>query len=99
MTVKKIIGKLHLWLGFTSGIIVFIIAVTGCLYAFQAEISALTGKAYMNVAAQNASYLPPTQIKEIAEKQLPGKHVHSVQYSKTRDKAVVVTFFNFNPDY
>lgn len=98
MSVKKIIGKVHLWLGFTSGIIVFIIAVTGCLYAFQAEISALVGKSYHNVAAQNASFLPPTQIKDIAEKQLPGKHVHSVMYSSA-DKAAVVTFFHLEPDY
>ncbi|OQP47048.1 peptidase M4 [Niastella yeongjuensis] len=94
MTVKKIIGKVHLWLGFTSGIVVFIIAVTGCLYAFQAEISKLTGKAYRNVAPQNTPYLQPTQLKDIAEKQLPGKHLHSVQYG-TRNEAVIATFYNF----
>lgn len=99
MTVKKIIGKVHLWLGFTSGIIVFVIAVTGCLYAFQVEISALTGKSYRKVAPQNASYLPPTQIKEIAEKQLPGKHLHSVQYAAAKDRAAVATFYNLEPDY
>jgi uncharacterized iron-regulated membrane protein len=94
MTVKKIIGKVHLWLGFTSGIIVFIIAVTGCLYAFQAEISKLTGKDYRYVAPQSTPYLLPTKLKEIAEKQLPGKHVHSVQYG-ARNEAVVATFYNF----
>jgi uncharacterized iron-regulated membrane protein len=98
MTVKKIIGKIHLWLGLTSGIIVFIIAVTGCLYAFQAEISALTGKSYRQVSSQHASYLPPTQLKQIAEKQLPGKHLHSVQYG-ARNEAAVVTFYNFEPEY
>lgn len=98
MTIKKIIGKVHLWLGFTSGIIVFIIAVTGCLYAFQAEISELTQSAYRKVTPKKASYLPPTQIKEIAEKQLPGKHVHSVQYGH-KDRAAVVTFYNLEPAY
>src|ERR1044071_5396721 len=94
MTVKKIIGKAHLWLGFTSGIIVFIIAVTGCLYAFQAEISKLTGKAYRQVTTQNTPYLQPTQLKEIAEKHLPGKHLHSVQYG-ARNETVIATFYNF----
>jgi uncharacterized iron-regulated membrane protein len=98
MTVKKIIGKVHLWLGFTSGIIVFIIAVTGCLYAFQAEISAMAGKRYQKVTPQNASYLPPTQIKQIAEAKLPGKHLHSVQYG-AKDQAVVVTFYSVEPEY
>jgi uncharacterized iron-regulated membrane protein len=98
MTIKKIIGKVHLWLGFTSGIIVFVIAVTGCLYAFQAEISALTGKSYRKVAPQNAAYLPPSQMRQIAEKRLPGKHVHSIAYA-AKDQAVVATFFSLEPDY
>jgi len=98
MNIKKIIGKVHLWLGFTSGIIVFIIAITGCLYAFQAEISSFTQSSFRKVAPQQAAYLPPTRFKEIAEKQLPGKHVHSVQYG-AKDEAVAVTFFNFEPEY
>jgi uncharacterized iron-regulated membrane protein len=40
MTAKKIIGNVHLILGLASGIIVFIIAITGCFYAFQEEIQA-----------------------------------------------------------
>lgn len=97
MTVKKIIRKIHLWLGLTTGIIVFIIAVTGCLYAFQAEISKATQKAYRNVPPQKTHYLPPTQLKNIVEKKLPGKHLHSIEYGAT-NKAVAATFFNFNPD-
>lgn len=38
MTFRKAIGKLHLWLGLASGLIVFIVSVTGCLYVFQREI-------------------------------------------------------------
>ncbi|HET9502473.1 MAG TPA: PepSY-associated TM helix domain-containing protein [Hymenobacter sp.] len=38
MTFKKLIGKLHLWLGLASGLIVFIVSITGCLYVFQREI-------------------------------------------------------------
>lgn len=96
MTVKKLIGKVHLWLGLTSGIVVFIIAITGCLYAFQAEISKLTGKAYRYVVPQTTPYLQPAQLKEIAEKQLPGKHLHSVLYG-AHNEAVAATFYNFEP--
>ncbi|OQP58560.1 PepSY-associated TM helix domain-containing protein [Niastella populi] len=98
MTIKKIIGKVHLWLGFTSGIIVFVIAVTGCLYAFQAEISELTQSSYRKVAPQQAPFLLPSQMKAIAEKQLPGKHLHSVQYG-LKDRAAVATFYSFTPQY
>ncbi|GAA4766824.1 MULTISPECIES: PepSY-associated TM helix domain-containing protein [Flavobacterium] len=38
-SIKKKIGKLHLWFGLTIGVFVFIISLTGALYAFQAEIT------------------------------------------------------------
>src|SRR5690242_18381735 len=37
---KKIVGKLHLWLGLTSGLVVFIISITGCIYVFEEELTA-----------------------------------------------------------
>ncbi len=58
----------------------------------------MSGKSYQQVVPQNAPYLLPTQIKQIAEAKLPGKHLHSVQYG-ARDKAVVVTFYGLDPDY
>ena len=95
MRIKKIIGKVHLWLGFTSGIIVFVIAVTGCLYAFQAEITNLTQSSFRKVPPLDVELrLPPTKIKAIAEKALPGKHLHSVQYGLS-DDAAIATFYSF----
>lgn len=41
-TLKKTSRRLHLWLGFVSGIIVFIVCVTGALYVFKDEIEAAT---------------------------------------------------------
>ena len=64
---KKLIGKIHLWLGLSSGIIVFIIAVTGCLYAFQEEIQNITEE-YRFVEKQNEPFLPPSQLEEMAKK-------------------------------
>ena len=97
MTFKKVIGKLHLWLGLSSGLIVFIISVTGCIYAFQAEIQDLT-QPYRFVEAQNKSVLQPSQLKAIAEKELPGKKIHAVLYGKP-GKAAQVIFYSYDPDY
>lgn len=36
---KRVTHCLHLWLGLGAGIIVFIISITGCIYAFEKEIS------------------------------------------------------------
>jgi len=37
-SVRSIFRKVHLWLGMLSGIVIFIVAITGCIYAFQDEI-------------------------------------------------------------
>uniref|UniRef100_A0AB33J8K3 PepSY-associated TM helix domain-containing protein n=2 Tax=unclassified Prevotella TaxID=2638335 RepID=A0AB33J8K3_9BACT len=39
---KEIMRRLHLWLGLLSGIVVFIVCVTGCLYVFKDEIQSAT---------------------------------------------------------
>ncbi|MEP7141771.1 MAG: PepSY domain-containing protein, partial [Ferruginibacter sp.] len=38
MTFKKIIRKVHLWLGLSSGLIVLLLGITGCILAFEVEI-------------------------------------------------------------
>lgn len=97
MTFKKIVSKTHLWLGLSSGLLVFIIAVTGCIYAFQEEIKDLT-QPYRFTVEENKAPLPPSQIQLIAEKELPGKHAHSVTYEKN-GRAAQVSFYSKNPEY
>lgn len=38
LSFKKIIRKLHLWLGLSVGLIVFIVSITGALYVFKDEV-------------------------------------------------------------
>lgn len=70
--IKKVIGFLHLWLGLISGIIVFIVAVTGCLFVFQQEISNVVHRDKFSVAVPNksAAVLPLSVLKEKADKAL-----------------------------
>ncbi|MEM1002258.1 MAG: PepSY-associated TM helix domain-containing protein, partial [Bacteroidota bacterium] len=44
MTFKKIIGKIHLWLGLASGLVVFIVSITGCIYVFEKELKGIFRK-------------------------------------------------------
>jgi uncharacterized iron-regulated membrane protein len=97
LTTKKIIGKIHLWLGLSSGLLVFIIAVTGCIYAFQSEIQHLT-QPYRFVEYEEKPVLPPSKLQSIAEKELPGKKVHAVLFAKP-GKAAQVIFYDFDPEY
>ena len=94
---KKGIGKIHLWLGLSSGIIVFIISITGCLYAFQGEIQNLTEE-YRFVPEQESPFLRPSQLIEIAQKQLPDKIIHALKYNRKTD-AVEAIFFHYKPTY
>jgi uncharacterized iron-regulated membrane protein len=96
-TFKKAIGKIHLWLGMSSGIIVFIIAITGCLYAFQEEIQNITEE-YRFVEKENKPFLPPSQLEEIAKKELPGKALHAIKYNES-GKSVEAIIFHFEPTY
>ncbi|WP_187262688.1 PepSY-associated TM helix domain-containing protein [Pontibacter beigongshangensis] len=80
MTFKKIIGKLHLWLGFSSGLLVLFLGLTGCILAFQREIEDMT-QPYRFVEQQESVKLPPSRLKAIADEQVPGKHAHGVSYA------------------
>lgn len=79
MTLRKLIGQIHLWLGLASGLLVFVIAITGCIYAFQEEIQDAT-QPYRFVESQDKPFVLPSTIMHIAKQQLPGKHVHAVMY-------------------
>jgi len=96
MKFKKIIGKIHLWLGLISGLLVLFLGITGCILAYQQEIENAT-QPYRFVKHENKAHLNPTRIKEIAENKLPGKHAHSVKYED--GKAAVVSFYNTEPAY
>ncbi len=91
MTFKKAIGQIHLWLGLASGIIVFIVSITGCIYVFQQEIRDLT-ESWRFVEKQSKPYLIPSQLIAIAEKKLNGKRATSLTYAKPNEAAVVSQF-------
>jgi uncharacterized iron-regulated membrane protein len=97
MNLKKAISIVHLWLGLTSGLLVFVIAVTGSIYAFQEEIQNLT-QPHRFVTDGGKNYLPPSALKRIADKELPGKDVHAVMYSG-RTKAAKAIFYAEGADY
>lgn len=93
MRFKKTINKLHLWLGLSSGLVVFIVAVTGCIYAFQAEIKDLT-YSFLFVEPQQKEVLPPSEISEIAQNAFPEGHLHAVLYP-TKERSVQAIFFSY----
>ena len=86
---SKVNAWLHLWLGLASGIVVLIMAVTGCILVFEHEIKAMTSP-WLNVEAQSADkILPPSKIYALVKKTLPEKDIHGLWYNGL-DKTVKV---------
>jgi len=98
MTVKKLIGKVHLWLGFISGIGVFMIAITGCILAFQQEIESLTKPYTYTASKPGVNPLPPSTLKAIAVKEIKNKQPNGINYPG-KDKSASVMFYGADPDY
>jgi uncharacterized iron-regulated membrane protein len=71
-TLKYWIGQLHLWLGLASGLVVFIVSLTGCVFVFQQEISEMLHKEwfYLPHPATDKQPLSLLSLQQKAEKQL-----------------------------
>jgi uncharacterized iron-regulated membrane protein len=87
---KKNILFLHRWLGLISGLVVFIVSITGCLFVFQDEIQDAI-HSYRSVAVQYKPYLPPSQLKQLALKHYPNGNPSFIAYYGASRPAVVMT--------
>lgn len=97
MKTKKIIFQLHKILGLTTGIVVFIVAITGCCWTFREEIESLYDD-YKTVAQQEGTIITVTKAKEIAQKIFPENTVHGTVFKKQND-AVEVIFYDAEPEF
>lgn len=97
MTVKKIFGKLHLWFGLASGLIMFMVCTTAAIWAFSPEIEDLTAS-YRHVKRSDAPVLPPSVLKTNADQQLKGHHVNRLYYYG-REKAAVAEYYDTTDFY
>lgn len=64
------IGKIHLWLGLASGLVIFILGFTGCILAFEEELKDFIYKDRYFVEQQHIPRLPIQKLLSIAQKTL-----------------------------
>lgn len=88
---KRIMAWLHLWLGLASGIIVFIVSLTGCIYVFENEIKDFI-EDWRFVEPKEQAFLLPSQLVTIADKEMKGKHAKSVTFGGKEEAAIVGYF-------
>ncbi len=87
---KKAILFIHRWLGFISGLVVFIVSITGCIFCFQDEIQDALYP-YRKVQVQNTPYVAPSQLKQLALQKYPGAAADYIYYfGKDRPAGVLV---------
>ncbi|NCD70291.1 PepSY-associated TM helix domain-containing protein [Mucilaginibacter agri] len=87
---KKTILFLHRWLGFITGLVVFIVSITGCLFCFQDEIQDAFYK-YRSVEPQQKAYIAPSVLKQKALALYPdGTSNYTYYYGKDRPAGVMV---------
>tara|TARA_R110002020_G_scaffold53096_6_gene148904 strand:- start:1183 stop:2319 length:1137 start_codon:yes stop_codon:yes gene_type:complete len=97
MTFKKFIFQLHKILGLTTGLVVFVVAITGCCWAFREEIESLYDD-YKKVEPQQTAILTPTEAKDIATKVFPHQTIHGTLFKKA-DDAIEVIFYDAEPEF
>ncbi|GGW95084.1 PepSY-associated TM helix domain-containing protein [Salegentibacter mishustinae] len=93
---KKFIAKLHLWLGLGSGLIVFIVAVTGCIFVFHDEIKDIT-RDYRKVTPEASAYVAPSNLQKKTKSLFPEAQPGMVVYQGSDRSAFVYTLINEVP--
>lgn len=96
MSFKKLISQIHLYVGLVSGLIVFIVSITGALYAFKDDFDQFDD--YRYVEAQDADLISPSEAFEKAREVRPNTQIHGVTFNGP-DKAIEVIYYQGSPLY
>lgn len=94
-TWRKVNNWLHLWLGLTSGIIVFVICLTGTAFVFHDEINNFVNREARFVKVEHgAEKLPVDSILESVKQQYP--KIMLMQYTSYKDSTKSVKIMCFD---
>jgi len=90
-TLKKNIGFLHLWLGLSSGLIVFIVALTGSLLVFEKEIDTFINPEFYNVSSVGTKKVPVDVYVRAIEKQYAITELDRIQTYQDPQRSVIIS--------
>ena len=86
---KKTILLIHRWHGFISGLVGFIVSITGCIFCFQDEIQDAI-HSYRKVEIQEKPFIGPSQLKSIALRDHAKSTANYIYYYGKDRPAVVI---------
>ncbi|MEM1328615.1 MAG: PepSY-associated TM helix domain-containing protein [Bacteroidota bacterium] len=87
----------HKVLGLVTGLVVFIVAITGACWVFQEEIKDWQSPDY-EIVAEDRAILTATQAKDLAQAVFPDKAIHGTLYAKATDPVEVI-FYQAEPEF
>ncbi len=91
---KKTARTIHLWLGLVTGLIIFIVCITGCIYSFQKEIK-LAAYPYFTVEhTEDSTHLPLSTLIEKYQKEHDHKILRIYDLKKENRSTVLLTLKN-----
>ena len=100
---KNAVRQIHLWLGLGTGLVVFIVSVTGCLYVFEEDIRDLTQKEYKYVPVHQKPFVGLDQIIRNFEQIAPNEKITLIRMTEAEPNATVAIsskkkrVYYFNP--
>lgn len=86
---KYLMWIIHLWLGLLSSIIVFIMCLTGCLYAFKNQITDLYNRDKVYITAGTEAKSPNHIQTELSKN---GKELTSLLIPESKSRSYVVSY-------
>jgi len=91
---KSAVRFLHLWLGLISGLVVFIVAITGCIYAFEEEARSLIHKDLQQVTVSSEEKCSLDSVLKSARLYAPGQKVKNIKTFSDPTRSVIVNLRN-----
>lgn len=89
MTVKKAFGKVHLWLGLASGLIVFVVALSGSILVFEEEMELLFHRKLLKVEEVKQQRKSYDEMAAIVQAAYPGKQIKGFNIYPDPERSVI----------
>lgn len=86
---KKIVRQLHLILGLTSGLVVFIVGLAGATLAFEEEAREIFQHDFYHVKQVENQRLPFKQMQDTVKAHYPKAKITSIRFTETKDAAII----------
>lgn len=80
---------IHRWLGLISGLVVFIVSITGCVYVFEEEWRDLFQHKYLYVTHTDREKKPITELLNIVRRAYPKEQVTSINFLEEKNSAFI----------